>query len=149
MVLKLSEVHQLFSFSTYLKFELRDPLLQSKKVLLKHRLFLFNQTDLLRKLGVLTSLESQTALQVILHSIQEKRLSIILSLTYLLHDWDFCGPQLPWRQGRLPGTPSPVLIFRLPSCCTRSPQLLCSRFPTFKISVRDAFSFENRQKRAF
>ena len=56
------------SFPSNLKLELRDSLLQSKKVLLQHRLFLLNEANLLGQLGVLAALEGQTALQVILHS---------------------------------------------------------------------------------
>ena len=55
------------SFPSNLKLELRDSLLQSKKVLLQHRLFLLDQADLLGQLGVLAALESETALQVVLH----------------------------------------------------------------------------------
>ena len=71
------------SFSSNLKLELRDSLLQRKKVLLEHRLFLLNQADLLGQLSVLAALESETALQVVLHPTLPLMRSQ-LSLTYLL-----------------------------------------------------------------
>ena len=80
----MSDDALMHSFPSDLKLELRDSLLQSKKVLLQHRLFLLNQADLLGQLGVLAALECQTALQVILNSTWALMRSQG-SLTCLLH----------------------------------------------------------------